>query len=79
MFQEFPKCLYRYPATTGQKTDIEGEAFDYCFVADENAELASVAEGWTLVPTIPVAMLTQEADAEPAKAKPGRPKKVEPA
>ena len=62
---EFPKMMFRFPATGVASALLEGATYDTCDVADADAEAARAAEGWHT--TWPAARQA-DADAKAAAA-----------
>lgn len=62
---DYPKMLYRFPATGQSSLTLEGAAFDTATVDSAEDESAAAAEGWCT--TWPAARAAH-ADAQAAKA-----------
>lgn len=61
--------LYKYPATTGQRVDVDFSTFDYTIVLDEDVD-AAVKSGW--FKSFVDAKATHEAEAQKAATGKGK-------
>lgn len=60
---DFPRMLYRQPATSSDALALQDGAYDWRIVADDAGMDAAMADGWHLTPS--EAKAAQEAEQEP--------------